>query len=211
MIPMLDEQIQDLIAFPEINALNFTQRVKDSCDSVGGFIESLMRLQASINTVTSAIDSESASMDQKIAEMERLKQDIITSAQYIDLEVLQQIKDEMDLINLVAADAALIQDTAGLVRSVKLNYISKNSDYTAVHNDYIFADTSADGFSIALPSIPSIGEKVFILDTKGTFTTNNLTILRNGNTIMGESEDMILNVKNIEVKFIFTDNDWRIT
>jgi hypothetical protein len=90
------------------------------------------------------------------------------------------------------------------------NYINKAEDYSANDLDYIFMDTTNAATTITLPGSPDIGCIVHILDSKSNFETNNCTIARNGNTIMGNDTDYVLNVNNIETKCVFTGSDWRI-
>lgn len=88
-------------------------------------------------------------------------------------------------------------------------YSSKTTTYTAVAYDYIYADTTA-AFTITLPITPNAQDKVTILDAIGNFETNNLTVARNGETIMGLAEDILLDVNNKEYRFIYTGTDWRV-
>jgi len=110
-----------------------------------------------------------------------------------------------------AIAAALLQ---AINTSIVYNYIAKSSTdaaYTAVNKDYIYVDTSLSAFSITLPINPNIGDKVVFLDVKTSFKNNNLTILRNGETIMGSNTDFIININNAKTEVIFTGTDWRIT
>ena len=65
-------------------------------------------------------------------------------------------------------------------------------------------------FTITLPANPSANARIGILDNTSNFDKNPLTIARNGNTIMGVNEDMIVSTKNISLELIFNGNDWRI-
>ena len=94
--------------------------------------------------------------------------------------------------------------------SKSINYIFKNANYTASANDFIYCDTSVASFTITLPANPSANARIGILDNTSNFDKNPLTIARNGNTIMGVNEDMIVSTKNISLELIFNGNDWRI-
>ena len=85
-----------------------------------------------------------------------------------------------------------------------------NSDYTAKSGDFIFADTSSAAFTITLPANPNEGDAVSSSDAKSTFDSNNLTVARNGQTIMGLTEDMIVDNKNAGFCLTFVNNDWRL-
>ena len=64
--------------------------------------------------------------------------------------------------------------------------------------------------TITLPATPAENDIVGFLDLKGTFDKNNLTVARNGQTIMGLAQDMVVNTKNISFSLRFTNNDWRV-
>ncbi len=124
---------------------------------------------------------------------------------------------------LVLTDDASITDSTtittflGLVdqweefdTGASFTYESKSGAYTASVFDYIYADTSSGVFTITLPATPSVNDEVYILDTASSFGTNNLTVDRNSETIMGLTEDIDLNVDDLEYKFIYTGSDWRV-
>jgi hypothetical protein len=81
-----------------------------------------------------------------------------------------------------------------------------------VVGDQIIVNTSAAGVTITLPATPALGSTVKFIDGAGTFDINNLTINRNGNTIMGDAEDMIANSKNAAFTLVFYNNTygWRL-
>jgi hypothetical protein len=68
----------------------------------------------------------------------------------------------------------------------------------------IFADTTAGAFTITLPASPVAGDTVQIIDVAGIFSTNNVTIGRNGSKIQNLSEDLILNLNNAAITMIFS-------
>jgi hypothetical protein len=61
----------------------------------------------------------------------------------------------------------------------------KTSTYTASAGEGVFANTSSGAFTVNLPASPSLGDEVTIVDYAGTFDTNNLTVGRNSQPIMG--------------------------
>jgi hypothetical protein len=89
-------------------------------------------------------------------------------------------------------------------------YVSKSGAYTAVDGDYLSCNTASVAFTITLPASPSAGEEIRFVDENGTFTANNLTIARNGSTIMGLSEDLTCNTNNITFGLAYIGADWRI-
>jgi len=75
-------------------------------------------------------------------------------------------------------------------------------------NERIFADATAGAFTLTLPSSPSVGDTIQVLDVAGIFSTNNVTVARNGNKIQNLSEDLILNLNNAAVTMIFSGSTY---
>ena len=88
----------------------------------------------------------------------------------------------------------------------------KTANYTAVNNDRLMADTSGGTFAITLPASPSLGDTIRIMDVSGSFATNNLTVQRNGNKIMGDTADMTVSTKNASFSLVYSNatNGWRL-
>lgn len=83
----------------------------------------------------------------------------------------------------------------------------KSSSYPLVSYDEILADSTLGSFVLTLPSSPVLGDRIWVIDIKGTWETNNVTIGRNGNKIAGVAEDLILNVNHAWVYFLFDGID----
>ena len=89
-------------------------------------------------------------------------------------------------------------------------YVIASSDYNASIRDFIKCDTSSNDFTITLPAVPDEDDIIGILDFKGTFDANPLSVARNGNLIMGLEEDMEIDTKNISLELIYINGDWRV-
>jgi hypothetical protein len=61
--------------------------------------------------------------------------------------------------------------------------IEKTANYTAVAGDVIAANTSGGSFTVTLPSAPSAGQSVQVMDELATWAINPLTINPNGSLI----------------------------
>lgn len=85
----------------------------------------------------------------------------------------------------------------------------KSSNYTAADTDRIIADTSSGSFTITLPSTPSLGSYVVITDG-GDWEINNLTVARNGSTIEGYSEDLLVTIGNMTVELLYSGSTWQV-
>lgn len=86
----------------------------------------------------------------------------------------------------------------------------KTATYTAANLERVAADTSGGPFPVELPATPAHGTEVEILDVGGAFSTNNLTVERNGQNINGIAANVLLNVDNSLSKFVYVASyGWR--
>ena len=76
----------------------------------------------------------------------------------------------------------------------------------------IWLADSTTAVSRNLPTSPVDKEEVTIVDDAGNADLNNITVGRNGNTIMGLAEDLAIDKKGAVVtfKFLSAANDWRL-
>ena len=76
----------------------------------------------------------------------------------------------------------------------------------------VLVDTSGGVVTITLPASPVLGDEVHIIDAAGSFATNNLTVARNGNRIMGLTEDMTVSTNNSSFTLVYYNatNGWRL-
>ncbi|WP_136419977.1 hypothetical protein [Herbaspirillum sp. ST 5-3] len=86
----------------------------------------------------------------------------------------------------------------------------KTGAYTAISGERIAVGTTSAAVTITLPASPSANDFVEFMDDDGAFDTNNLTIARNGQTIMGAAEDMTVATNNISFGLRFNGTTWRI-
>jgi len=144
-------------------------------------------------------------------------------------DVLKDIDDDLATI-----DDEWVQDTVGAMVSgntesgitvtyddvngklnfsgSSINWLIKTSAYTLSNLDGILADTSGGAFSVTLPSSPSLGDTVHFYDYKNTWTTNNLTILRNGNNIDGTADDLVCDTcQHIILTYTDATVGWQIS
>jgi hypothetical protein len=86
----------------------------------------------------------------------------------------------------------------------------KTANYTAGPNEGVLTDTTGGTFTVTLPSSPDVGMQVTIADAANNWATDNLTVDRNGQTIMGLSENLTLNISGNLVQFIFDGATWQV-
>src|SRR5210317_842244 len=82
---------------------------------------------------------------------------------------------------------------------------------TASAGEGYFIDTTSNAHTINLPSSPSQGDEVHIVDYAGTFGTNNVTVGRNGSNIDGSASNATLETNRLNVRFVYIDatKGWR--
>ena len=89
-------------------------------------------------------------------------------------------------------------------------WVRKTTTYTAAVNDAIIADTSGGVWTLTLPAGPALGAYIRILDG-ANLATNNLTVSRNGQTIQGDAEDLVINIGGVSVDLVFDGTTWQVT
>lgn len=89
------------------------------------------------------------------------------------------------------------------------SFSTRTSNYTAVNGDRLLCDTSAGTFIVTLPATPVNGSTVTIYD-KANFTTNPLTVARNGSTIEGIADDFSLDIGQTRNEFVYDGSTWHV-
>ena len=80
----------------------------------------------------------------------------------------------------------------------------KTADFTAVAGEGYFVDTTSAAITVTLPSSPSSGDEVNLVDYAGTAATNNITIT-SSNNIKGASNDVKINYPRGGVSIVYVD------
>src|SRR5210317_241491 len=76
---------------------------------------------------------------------------------------------------------------------------------TASAGEGYFIDTTSATHTVTLPSSPTQGDEVHIVDYAGTFGSNNVTVGRNGSNIDGSAIDGSLATNRLNVRFVYID------
>lgn len=189
--------------------------ISDSNNNVGITTENLFKSFKNLTEVTTS----------DAADLLPIYDSSGTSVGFITLTNLLEAINTLTVDNTpdTAADYLITYDTsAGTVKRVLAEdvggasaaaetWVRKTANYTAVSGDKILADTVATAaFTITLPATPSGGDNVTIVPSS-SYATNNLTIGRNSETIMGDGANLILSTTHA-IKLIYdgTDSDWRV-
>ena len=78
-----------------------------------------------------------------------------------------------------------------------------SSPYNASAFQYLWVDTSSTPITVVLPSSPNQGDEVRVIDVAGTFSTNNLTIGRNGSNIVAQAQDMTVRTNRAGFSLVY--------
>ena len=70
----------------------------------------------------------------------------------------------------------------------------------------LLIDTSSSALSMTLPASPSVGDEVSFMDSKYTFDTNNLTVLRNSQKIVNNSSDLTVGVEGAAFTLVYANS-----
>jgi len=108
------------------------------------------------------------------------------------------------------ADQILVTDGSGNLSFVDNSggtswQAIKTGNYTASAGEGVFANTTAGAFTVTLPASPSLGDEVSIVDYAGTFDTNNLTVGRNSQPIMGTAADLTVSIERAGLTLVYVD------
>ena len=80
----------------------------------------------------------------------------------------------------------------------------KTANFTASRGKHYLIDTSGGAFTVTLPASPYASDVVSFSDYGQSFDTYNLTVGRNTYKIMGLSEDMTVDQKNISFALLYS-------
>ena len=102
-------------------------------------------------------------------------------------------------------------NTGAVTTGIDLQSSVKTANFTAVANEGYLVNTTSSAITVTLPSSPSLGDEVLIIDYVGTFSTNNVT-LTSSNSILGSSDDYTIISNGVSVILIYTDTTkgWKV-
>ena len=81
----------------------------------------------------------------------------------------------------------------------------KTAAFTATAGEGYFVDTTSAAITVTLPSSPTAGDEVSIVDYAGTADTNNITITSSDN-INGASNDVLIDYERGGVSMVYVDS-----
>ena len=77
-------------------------------------------------------------------------------------------------------------------------------------SDRVGLDTTNGPITVTLPSAPAIDDTVYVTDVGGSMFSNPAVVGRNGNSIMGLSQSLKININNFGFHLPWTGSTWRV-
>ena len=110
-----------------------------------------------------------------------------------------------------SADQILVTNGSGVLsfadNSGGTSWVAvKTSGFTAVAGEGYFCNTTSAAFTLTLPASPSIDDEVAFKDYAKTFDTNNLTVGRNSQPIMGTAADLTVSIERAGLTLAYVDS-----
>lgn len=90
-----------------------------------------------------------------------------------------------------------------------INFRYINAAVTLADAEGVLADSSAGSFTVTLPATPTEGVQCFINDG-GDWGANPVTVARNGSTIEGLADDLVLDIAKASAQFIYSGATWKV-
>jgi hypothetical protein len=86
-------------------------------------------------------------------------------------------------------------------------YVSSNSSVAV--GTYV-TNSLGGSFNLTLPASPNTGDSITFIDLVNYCQVNNVTILRNGNTIMSVVDDLTIDIGNQQFTLWFNGTTWKL-
>ena len=89
-------------------------------------------------------------------------------------------------------------------KSIDFCTTAKTTGFTAVAGKGYFVNTCGGAVTVTLPASPNAGDQVEVVDLKGTFNCNAVTLGRNSKKMKGTCEDLMLKGERQVTRIIYT-------
>jgi hypothetical protein len=123
-------------------------------------------------------------------------------------ELAAALDDNADILDLYltqSSASSTYATQAELAAFSSEEFLIKAEAYTAVAGNVVFVNSASGAYTITLPSSPTLGDRVRIIDLANNAATNNITIGRNSQNIDGVASNFIIDINNAGVEFIYTN------
>lgn len=125
----------------------------------------------------------------------------------LSLEFLEASKGKVVIFSSDLYTASFDRTISTYYESYKIQ--SKSQNFIASINTIYSINTTDNEVRVTLPSDPQSGDWVGFMDSHNNFDTNNVILEYDGtNNIHYEPENLALDAVNLNVKFIYHNNNW---
>ena len=128
-------------------------------------------------------------------------------------ELANALGDDQNFATTVtnALSSKLSISSASSIYQTKDSIASISENYNAQDNETIFVNSASSSINVTLPSSPTTGSKIKVLDVAANAQNNNITILGNGYNIGGASA-YIINTPDSSVDLIYINSNkgWNV-
>jgi predicted RNA-binding protein Jag len=172
---------------------------------------SLIDLTETINTASAAaFGSASAYTNEAINDLIGGAPETLDTLQEI-ATALNDNPEVLDLFLTKSSASATYATKEELELFSSEEFLIKSESYIAEVGDVVFVNSASGSYTITLPLLPTLGDKVRVVDLSKNAEINNITILRNGSNINGEPSNFVIDINNAGVELIYTNNiyGWR--
>ena len=83
------------------------------------------------------------------------------------------------------------------------NWTEQVTSTTVTSGSRVIVDCSSSAVNITLPATPTFGDEIRIIDGTGNASTNNITLLRNGNNIQGSADNLIIDIDRAAIGLVY--------
>ena len=116
---------------------------------------------------------------------------------------------EITTINLVAGTTCSSNGGSGTTTVVaRMTWEIVSANTTTQANYGYFVDTSSTAIVMTLPSAATLGDTIRFNDLAGTFSTNSLTVARNGHKIQGIAENLVAQLGQASFGLVYSNSTY---
>ena len=137
-----------------------------------------------------------------------------TSGTSVTLALAANLDDNITITKLTGNNIGLsrneVQAIVDASGSSTSTWSAKSASTSVSSGGKVIIDTSSTAITVTLPSSPSTGDEVRIIDGTGNASTNNITVDRNGNNIMGASDNLVIDIDRAGIGLVYYNagNGW---
>jgi hypothetical protein len=191
----------------ELNNINLTSAINTASAAAFASASAYTNSQISSIDLTSTINTASAAAVNFLV-------DGAPGALNTLNELAAALDDNADVLDLYltqASASSIYATQAELAAFSTETFLIKAEAYTAVAGDVVFVNSASGAYTITLPSSPTLGDRVRIIDLANNSANNNITIGRNSQNIDGVASNFVIDINNAGVELIYTNSTygWR--